>query len=272
MKKATVNGNIITIEKGYFKKNAQGNLYPVVVKQEVGRDALYGTIVYLHRQQYTIDIITADAFYLMHNSQLRAYAVANLASERISLNGMTITFSTIESMQNDYYAQLADKESADRFVEAQAYIKKWAQELRPYLAQGVDTCIELIESQLARADYDITVGTNGHTTVQKMNVGINDLCAEGTSCPKRTAWATSTNRYRQQSTSDLLDYVQAYVYAKALKSYGFESASHNPYGCSASDTDSYTGETITDAVQLDCTYAGRDAEVAQLYTDYLATR
>lgn len=149
-------------------------------------------------------------------------------------------FNTVKEFDNWFSETQYANDMANLTQENINLILEHAKELIKYAKNG--TLTEVLQTQIRLSGYDVSMSSID--TTDGLNSGVIDDGHGG------IEWSRTYTKHYERYNTQLNDLLKMYISCKWYKENGI-SNERNPYGISTSDIDNYTGEPITDDVQID---------------------
>lgn len=159
---------------------------------------------------------------------------------KLSIVCRKVKFQTMQEYRNYCMERMQTKAEWNVSVECVQLLAKYARELMPYLQKSVDVLTEVLRNQIKLSGYDVDMSSI--TVTDGLNHGkIDD--SKGI-----REWSRDYTKHYERYNQNLIDLINMYINCKFYKQAEFETL--NAYGISESDVDSYTGERITEPIQI----------------------
>ena len=154
-------------------------------------------------------------------------------------------FTSIDQFSNYFRESAIEEDEHNIGAENLKLINTYARELLPYLKKSSETLKDILRSQLRLSGYDL-VGYDAELKSAYAHHTLNSGKIDDSKGVRE--WSRDYTKSKDRYVTQLNDLLLMYISAKYYKSQGFEEM--NRYGISESDIDSYTGEVITDPIQI----------------------
>ena len=202
------------------------------------KNAMHKRVWYVAHSPKLLGVTIKTNYYSKDIQSLLAYFnMINLPCTVITPSG---NFNTTAELNAWFSECQHEKDMMNLTQENINLIINYARELMPFAKNG--TLTEVLESQIRLSGYDVSMSSEDITD------GKNHGTVE--TAKGKESWSRTYTKHYTRYNTQLNDLLKMYISCKWYAQHDISNES-NPYGISTNDVDEYTGEVITEAIQID---------------------